>query len=89
MYFIFLFRQMMNEYLLSGYLLKEIVGSIRNTTTYSKPLIEKRFGKAKNKTIADKSNVANNTNQLLPTNHKLIDDEGSSQYFSWLKRYEC
>ncbi|KNC23362.1 hypothetical protein FF38_00516 [Lucilia cuprina] len=64
-------RYKMNEYLLSGYLSNEIVGSI-----------SKRSGKAKNYSYADVSD-----DNFVPTNHKLIEDEGSSQYSTWLKRY--
>ncbi|XP_046803833.1 uncharacterized protein LOC124419252 [Lucilia cuprina] len=63
-------RYKMNEYLLSSYLSNEIVGSI-----------SKRSGKAKNYSYADVSD-----DNFVPTNHKLIEDEGSSQYSTWLKR---
>ncbi|KAM7363117.1 uncharacterized protein ACRADG_000168 [Cochliomyia hominivorax] len=78
-------RQMMNQYLLSEYLLKEITGSIRNIAIISEHSIEKRFGKADNNTYAGNLNLSSGASSI-PPNHKLIDDEGSTKYFSWLKR---
>lgn len=71
---------MMNEYLLSRYLSNVIIKSTLNTT------IEKRTGKAKD---TQYTSINKTDTDSLAKNHKLIEDEGSLQYSSWLKRYLC
>lgn len=73
---------MMNEYLLSSYLARQIVASMTNPSE----TIEKRVGKAKNDSEADDSRNIPKLASSQYNNHKLIDDEGSSRYSSWLKK---
>ncbi|XP_073819886.1 uncharacterized protein [Musca autumnalis] len=65
-------RDMMQNYILSEYLVNQISASVSKNT--QKPWLSKRIGTAKT--------YANETNE----SGKLLEDEGSNKYATWLKR---
>ena len=68
----------MKEYLLSRFLSSIITKSSLSTA------IDRRTGRAKDSSFTQIGEKGKNS---LPTNHKLLEDEGSVQYSTWLKRY--